>query len=247
MKPWYEQNPKLFQREKDALAASYPTLEIAVRPEGYKINAQVELKNVAVVAHGIFPLRTEEGDSHFEYGISLYYLSNYPRTYPILYCADPKLPDCFIDRHILAKGQACLGVPTDIRRRWQASPNIVTFLDTIVAPFLAWQVHYDAFGTAPPWGERAHFGKGVEQYYAEVLGLSECENIIGFMRLLARKNSPQGHETCPCGSGNNLRNCHHRELISHARTIVNPFDAAEDIKRLESEGKMLKILNTTVP
>lgn len=95
--------------------------------------------------------------------------------------------------------------------RWQAAPNIVSFLDTIVAPFLAWQVYYDAFGCPPPWGERAHFGKGVLQYYAEILGLPETANIIGFMRLLARKNPPQGHESCPCGSGKNLRACNHRK------------------------------------
>ncbi|MGW8159496.1 MAG: SEC-C metal-binding domain-containing protein [Desulfoprunum sp.] len=42
-------------------------------------------------------------------------------------------------------------------------------------------------------------------------------NVIDFIRLLARKHTPQGHELCPCGSGNKLRNCHklkfHRLLL----------------------------------
>ena len=237
MKPWYEQNSKLLQREKETLAASYPTLEIAVRPEGYPLNVKVGLKTEAVVAHGIYPLQAKDASVRIDFRVTLLYPQDYPRSHPMLFCDDPKLPIDVIDRHILSEGQACLGVPTDIRRRWHASPDIVSFLNTIVAPFLAWQLHYDAFGIAPPWGERAHFGRGFIQYYAELLGLPETANIIGFMRLLARKNPPQGHEPCPCGSGKNLRSCHHRDVIAQARNLVLPTDAASDIARLESHVK----------
>lgn len=171
-------------------------------------------------------------DTSYEFGIGLLYPSDYR-----LFCDDSKLPIDTLDRHILSEGQACLGVPTDIRRRWQEAPDIISFLDTIVAPFLAWQLHYDAFGSPPPWGERAHFGKGVVQYYAEILGLPDTANIIGFMRLMTRKNPPRGHEPCPCGSGQNLRNCHHRDVILHARTLVTPADAASDVARLASRVK----------
>ena len=225
MKPWFEQNPKLLQREKEVLASAYPTLEIAVRAEGCRLNSQAVLKKAAVVAQGVYSLRTKDGTVCVDYGLKLVYPPNYPRSHPVVYCDDPKLPIGILDRHILSNGQACLGVPTDIRRRWQQTPDIISFLDTIIAPFLAWQVHYDAFGSAPPWGERAHFGRGVIQYYAELLGLPETANIIDFMRLLARKNSPKGHEPCPCGSGKNIRTCNHRNLVETARTMVRPDHA----------------------
>ncbi len=89
-----------------------------------------------------------------------------------------------------------------------SAPNIVAFLDAIVAPFLAWQVYYDTYGCPPEWGQRSHGKQGIVEFYAEILGLEANVNIQGFLILLARKNTPGGHEICPCGSGRRLRNCH---------------------------------------
>jgi hypothetical protein len=38
-------------------------------------------------------------------------------------------------RHILKDGQACLEVPTEIKRRWPQGPNSVDFLVNWVDPF----------------------------------------------------------------------------------------------------------------
>ena len=234
MKPWYEQNPKLLQQEREVLAASCPSLQINVCPEGYPLNAHAALKAEAAVTRGTYSLRMQGVETCYKFGVSLLYPPDYPRNHPIMLCDDPKLPAGILDRHILSKGEACLGVRADIRRRWQEQPNIISFLDTIVAPFLVWQVYYEAFGAPPPWGERAHFGKGIEQYYAEALGLPETANIVAFIRLIARKNPPQGHELCPCGSGKKLRSCHH-EPITRARNLIQPNDATIDLMQLESQ------------
>ena len=42
--------------------------------------------------------------------------------------------------------------------------------------------------------------------------MNKYQTVVEFMRLLARKNRPKGHEICPCGSGERLRNFH-RELL----------------------------------
>ena len=99
----------------------------------------------------------------------------------------------------------------------------------MVAPFLAWQAYFDAFHKPPSWGERPHFGKGIHEFYAELLGIPNEADIIGFMKLLARKNQPKGHELCPCNSGNRLRNCH-RELIIRARQQVDWWDVQQDLQ-----------------
>lgn len=51
------------------------------------------------------------------------------------------------------------------------------------------------------------------------------------MCLLARKNQPKGHETCPCNSGKKLRNCH-RDVLYDARQRVAWQHAAYDLATL---------------
>ena len=115
------------------------------------------------------------------------------------------------------------------RRRVRAlKPNIVNFLEGFVAPFLVWQAYYDAHQKPPSWGERSHFADGIIEYYAELLGMNKYPSVVGFMRLLARKNRPKGHEICPCGSGERLRNCH-RELLYSIREQVDWEYVAVDL------------------
>ena len=95
--------------------------------------------------------------------------------------------------------------------------------------FLVWQAYYDAHQKPPPWGERSHFAEGVIEYYAELLGINMRQSVVEFMRLLARKNRPKGHEICPCGSGERLRNCH-RELLYSTREKVKWQYVAKDLQ-----------------
>ena len=74
--------------------------------------------------------------------------------------------------------------------------------------------------------------------YAELLGRTSDPSIVGFMKLLARKNSPKGHERCPCNSGKRLRDCH-RDLLHEARERVSWQDVAQDL-RLLVQGNDIK-------
>jgi hypothetical protein len=145
-----------------------------------------------------------------------------------LFCNDPKLPIGDIVRHIMMDGSACLGVYADIMTRWSLKPDIVNFLENFVAPFLVWQAYYDAHQKPPPWGDRSHFAKGIIEYYTELLSINKRETVVEFMRLLARKNRPKGHETCPCGSGERLRNCHRKLLYSTREKVAWQY-AAKDL------------------
>ena len=143
----------------------------------------------------------------------------YPKIPPEIFCNDPKLPIGNIDRHIMKDGRACLGVQADIGMRWAAGPTIVGFLENIVEPFLVWQAYYDAWQKPPPWGEFSHAKNGIIEFYAELLGRKMDSTVLGFIKLLARKNRPKGHEPCPCNSGKRLRNCH-RDLIYDIRKLI---------------------------
>jgi ubiquitin-protein ligase len=239
MVPWYITNQRFFQEEKAALACKHPSLILEVFSAGTSLNKYACLQREEAVAWGIYYLEVPGTTRKYDYSVALRLPDDYPKYPPVMYCNDPKLPTN-IDRHILKNGQACLGVTTEVRRNWSAGPNMVSFLDEFVAPFLAWQVYFDANGYPPAWGQRSHDKKGVLEFYAEILDLEVDANIVDFMRLLARKNIPGGHEMCPCESGRRLRNCH-KDAVHAARQQVEWNDVKSDLLLLERQDS-----NTTV-
>jgi hypothetical protein len=219
MGQWYENNRRQFREVKEELASACPFLTLAVVGPGFRINSAYMLKEERAVAYGIYTLNVPDTCREIEYGIVLVFPGNYPKTVPQMYCNDQKLPIGNIDRHIMPDGWACLAVRAEIRVRWPTGSTMVNFLDNLVAPYLAWQAYYDAHQKPPPWGERTHGTQGIQEFYAELLGRQVDSSVVGFMRLLARKNRPKGHEPCPCNSGKRLRNCH-RDLVYDARQRV---------------------------
>jgi hypothetical protein len=195
----------------------------------YRLNKVSFLKQECVVVHGTDVISIPDSKDQIEYGICILLPDRYPKQLPMLFCNDPKLPIGNIDRHILSDGSACLGVYTDIMTRWSKHPNIVYFLDNLVAPFLVWQAYYDAHQKPPSWGQRSHFTEGIIEYYAELLGRIKKRSVVDFMKLLARKNQPKGDEMCPCGSGERLRNCH-RQLLYSTREKINWEYVVKDLK-----------------
>ena len=219
MSQWYKNNHKLFREERKAVDSAYPFLKLAVVEPGFRLNSLCFLKNKCAVVHGIYKLSIPDSNRKIDYRIALLLPSKYPKIPPEMFCNDPKLPIGEIDRHIMKDGRACLGVQADISMRWAAGPTIVEFLENIVEPFLVWQAYYDAFKKPPSWGEFSHGKNGIIEFYAELLGRNVNSPIIEFMKLLARKNRPKGHEPCPCNSGKLLRNCH-RNLVYDIRKRV---------------------------
>ncbi|MBT3256935.1 MAG: hypothetical protein HN366_10815 [Deltaproteobacteria bacterium] len=232
MAQWYQHNHRLLREERSALADACPLMMLSVLGPEFSINSSLMTKTECAVAHGVYIRSAPDVHGEVEYGITLWLPEKYPKLPPILFCNDPKLPSNNIDRHILKNGQACLEVFPEINRRWPQGSNLVDFLDRLVEPFLAWQAYYDAFGEPPEWGERAHGKKGIVEYYADLIGEPADETIIGFMKLMARKNQPKGHEICPCGSGKKLRNCHYKTLEC-GRKLIAPNDVLKDLMQLK--------------
>ena len=232
MAQWYENNRKLFRKEMRALASACPLMRLEVVGPSFRINNVSSLRHESAIAHGTYALQIPDSTRQIEYGIVLLLPKNYPKRPPEMFCNDPKLLIGDIDRHIRSDGRACLGVQADIGIRWSPNSTIVDFLNHLVAPFLAWQAYYEVHQKPPSsWGERSHSSQGILEFYAELLGRPPDSSVVGFMRLLARKNCPKGHEPCPCDSGRRLRQCDgHRKLIYEIRKRVAWQDVEHDLK-----------------
>lgn len=240
MTPWYQANQRLFREERSALAAAAPLLGMFIAGPGFMLNSVLFLKQESVIVNGTYGINIPDFIEQIEYKICILLHGKYPKQIPVLICNDPKLPFGNIDRHIMSDGSACLGVYADVMSRWSMKPNIVKFLEDFVAPFLVWQTYYDAHQKPPPWGQRSHFTEGIIEYYTELLGIDCAHNVIEFMRLLARKNRPQGHELCPCGSGKQIRRCH-RELLYSTREKVSWQYVAQDLETVLRDDRSKNI------
>ncbi len=239
MTPWYKSNQRLFREERAALTAAAPLLGMVIAGQNYRINNAGVLKQESAIVHGTYGIDIQDSTEQVEFRICILLPEKYPKQPPVLFCNDLKLPIGNIDRHIMDDGSACLGVYADIMTRWTMKPNIVNFLDGFVAPFLVWQAYYDAHQRPPYWGQRSHFTEGIIEYYAELLGMNKCRSVVEFMKLLARKKRPKGHEICPCGSGVRLRNCH-RQLLYSTREKVDWEYVAIDLQTVLRDDRSKK-------
>ena len=212
------QNERLrkLEAEGQQLSLSYPNLSLKLNPNGTgSVTGQIE------VADGI------------SYSALLHIPTSYPDREPVLYCDAKEIP-WKLRRHVYenSNGVACLCGRCETRVHWPKGSDLTNFVTKLVHPYFVCQFYYDAYGKWPPTGERSHGKLGILETFVDLL--TEIRNpsenqIKGFLRLLARKNNPKGHEKCPCGSGKNLRLCHEK-LIAHLRSCIDPRHALLDLK-----------------
>ena len=134
------------------------------------------------------------------------------------------------DHHINGDGDCCVTV----WENWLATApdvGIAAYLGGPLREYFLGQFWFEKTGSWP-FGERAHGVDGMEEAYADALGIpNRRKDILYHLRLL-RLPRPKGHWPCPCGSGRRLRACHAADLWSLHRRIP-PHLARAMLMRLQ--------------
>ena len=192
---------------KEWFAKNYPNWFVGICIKDTKFSTGCTLKDNALVATGVMALSASENETQYGYEIAVRFPFLYPKDVPSLLCVDDRLP-IETARHIMHNKEACLGTPLEVRYSWCMAPTLTNFMNNLVAPFVAWQLHYETWGTAPPWGERAHGAVGIIQHCCELLASKlQCPvNVVE--QLIVDCMQPSQRMPCPCGSGLQLRRCH---------------------------------------
>lgn len=205
-----------FEYEAKKLSEAYPDLVLQRAQNGwFKVTGEIEI------------------DKDTRYTVRLDVHPKYPDVEPILTCAKNEVPR-EIDRHVYSDGTACLCVSGEIRKYWPIGSDLSAFISGLVKPFFIGQFYYDKFGSWPDTGQRPHGRPGIVEAYQEILselGRPTDSQIDAVLCLLARKNTPKGHELCPCDNRQRLRYCH-RELILKLRKAIPPRNAKIDLSIL---------------
>ncbi len=218
MKPWWLRDPGRLATERGRLAGAFPSLSLELSNGGDR--AQVS---------GVMLVIDDRG-----YSVTLEVPAGFPRVVPILFCKQDEIP-WKTDRHLMpGSGKACLCAPSEYRIHWPGGSDLTAFLERLVRPFFVGQLYYDDHGCWPPTGQRSHGRPGIIESYGELLTSAEAPSeaeLISWVRLIARKNHPKGHERCPCGSGLLLRDCH-RDKLTQLRKRIDHRHAEQDLQAL---------------
>lgn len=166
-----------------------------------------------------------------EFDVEMVLAERYPSREPKVFEVGGRIPRC-ADRHINHDGDCCVTV----WEHWLACAedhSFAAFLNGPVNEFFLGQYWYEKTGKWP-FGERPHGLKGLEEAYADALGIPHKKKDLIYRLRLLSQDWPKGHWLCPCGSGKRLRHCHRDELMALHQRIPSRI-ANRMLRRLRSE------------
>ena len=112
--------------------------------------------------------------------------------------------------HMYKDGKLCLATDIDMRLAFREDASLAKWMKDFVEPFFVIYEYYERYGYYPS-GDRAHGAKGIVQSYMEIFDVTEKQ--ASHIMLFMWKNRYRGHQPCPCGSGERIRNCHGKRLL----------------------------------
>ncbi len=169
-----------------------------------------------------------------EFAIRVEVSRHYPFVEPKAFEVDGRIPRN-PDRHINGDGDCCVTV----WEHWLATSADHSISSYLSGPLNEYFLSQFWFEKTKKWpfGERPHGDAGMEEAYADALGIANRrEALIYHLRLLSQA-WPKGHWPCPCGSGQTVRLCHREDLMSlHKR--IPPLIAKLMLRRIRVAQKV---------
>lgn len=213
MKPWFERNPSLLEREERAVAEVYPNLHFLIGSDCARIRGSMPVHIGSVVVD--------------RFQVELLLARDHPATYPVASEIGGRVPR-LNENHVSEDGQLCLFLPEEGPTYWPAGSTVDSFLQGPVNSYFVGYLYFIAHGSWP-FGERRHGVDGILDFYRERTEISEPGGLLEAMKVLAR-GGVKGHWKCPCGSRQKMRGCHPGILA--LREAVPPTVVAASLKRL---------------
>ena len=170
-----------------------------------------------------------------EFDIKIELTDHYPRLEPRVFEVGGRVPRN-PDRHINPDGDCCVTV----WENWLVTAKDHSFSNFLNGPlneYFLGQFWFEKTGKWP-FGERTHGTPGLEEAYADALGIpNRRKSLLYHLRLLSQ-DWPKGHWPCPCGSGKRLRYCHRDDLMAMHQRVPSHV-ARRMLHRLKPDKREL--------
>jgi len=126
-----------------------------------------------------------------------------------------------IDNHVYTNGALCLGSPWMLRRVIGTPPDLVTFVNHCVVPFLYAASCREKNGGDLPFSELAHGNAGLLDDYEQILGLRGANSVLLALMALSQRHRVTNKIKCPCACGRRLGKCDYRWALAKLRSDAN--------------------------
>lgn len=206
-----------------ALQVRYPGLALVQRRPGY----------LAVRGEIWFVMEHKARAIEDRFNIELRIPEDYPKTPPNAYETGGRLNGY---HHLFTDGRLCLGAPVEVCKQFAMQSTLLSFVEELVVPFL-FSFSYERQYGEMPFGELAHGGEGLLDYYVDFFRTSK-EKTISLLIYLAVDDRNR-HGSCPCGSGRRLERCHGPRLDTLG-TYLTTHAINDELRELVSASRMIR-------
>jgi hypothetical protein len=135
---------------------------------------------------------------------------------PFAYEVGRRIPQ-MSDNHVNPDGSLCLGSPWTVRRKMGNPASLLRFAEECVVPFLYAATWRELGNQGFPFSELRHGLGGLDDDYAEILGLKGRSRIDAALALLSIRPRLANKCPCPCGCGKRLGKCEYRNHLNKLR------------------------------
>lgn len=145
---------------------------------------------------------------------------NFPNDLPSVKETDGKITRDIANGHLFRDGSLCLGSPLRLLKLISGKPNVNSFIDKCLLPYLYAISHKIKNGGDLLFGELAHGDPGIADDYITLLGLGDSHQVAQALQLLGSKKRIANKKPCPCGCGRRLGNCKFHRLLNEFRKMA---------------------------
>lgn len=179
-------------------------------------------RNSQTKIHGRFQFKAEgigkTVEDYFE--LEILVENSFPYVIPTIRETAGKIPKNG-DFHVNPDGTLCLGSVLRLKKILFDKPDLVSFAENCLVPYLFNVSIKLRDGGKFITGELEHGTAGIVFDYMEIFGLSSPVQVVSALELLAIKKRVSNKRICPCGCGFRLGRCntHHKlnlfRLVAH--------------------------------
>lgn len=175
-----------------------------------------------IVLFGQYEFRAsfrDSGEIEDSYKLEIKCLTPFPARLPLVSEVGERIPKTE-QFHVNPDGTLCLGTELRQRARIGRRPNIVTFSDKCITPFL-YAISYKKIHGKFPWGELDHGLPGLIMDYSSFFGLTKPRQVIQALYILGRRPRQANKLQCPCDCGHRYGVCSYKWHLEPHRKIAS--------------------------
>lgn len=180
---------------------------------------------------------TANGDIADSYQLEVKIDRAFPRDLPKVVETGGKIPRNG-EYHVNPDDTLCLGSPLRLRKILADSPDLITYAEKCLVPYL---YHVSAkLQRGEPLVGLEHGTQGIVDDYANLFGVPATDQVLGALKLLAMKKRIANKKPCPCGCRRALGQCPlHRRLNSFRRAAPRSWFSAQ-AQQITKERHLLR-------